>query len=242
MSTLLIIPTLLLFLDSIQNSYLTQHVLQPTRYRGRDEPSQIDLVFTNENGMINEIIHGAPLGDSNHECLMFLFQCYKDILKMPEMPNCFKADYRKIRERLKQIDWQTVLKSDFTNAYCNFTQTLETATDGCIPLRKRNKKNNNFYMTAEATRKKEAKNKLWRRYKSSRCTYDRSRYIKAKNKLLSLTRKSRRDFAKGIAHNIKSTPKKFWSYVKSKTKSRSKIPSLKKPDGTEGHLKKKRKL
>ena len=30
-------------LDSIQNSFLTQHVLQPTRYRGRDEPSLIDL-------------------------------------------------------------------------------------------------------------------------------------------------------------------------------------------------------
>ena len=90
------------FLDTIQNSYLTQHVLQPTRYRGRDESSLVDLVFTNENGMINEIIHDAPHND--HECLMFSFQCYKDILKMPEMPNYFKADYRKIRERLKQID------------------------------------------------------------------------------------------------------------------------------------------
>ena len=92
------------FVDTIQNIYITQHVLQPTRYRGRDEPSLVDLVFTNENGMINEIIHDVPLGDSDHECLMFSFQCYKDILNMPEMPNYFKADYRKIRERLKQVD------------------------------------------------------------------------------------------------------------------------------------------
>ena len=221
------------FLNTIQNSYLTQHVLQPTRYRGRDESSLIDLVFTNENGMINEIIHDAPLGDSDHECLMFSFQCYKDILKMLEMPNYFKANYHKIRERLKQIVWQTVLQDGFTNAYCNFTQTLTTATDGCILLRKRNKKNNNFYITAEATRKEEGENKLWRRHKSSSCTYDRSRYTKAKNKLRSFTRKLRRDVEKDIAHNIKSTPKRFWSYVKYKTKSRIKIPSLKKPDGTE---------
>ena len=92
------------FLDTIQNNYLTQYVLQPTRYRGRDEPSLIDLAFTNENRMMNEIIHDAPLEDSDHECLMFSFQCYKDILKMPEIPNYFKADYRKIRERFKQID------------------------------------------------------------------------------------------------------------------------------------------
>ena len=64
------------FLDTIQNSYLKQHVLQAIRYRGRDELSLIDLVFTNENGMINEIVHDAPLGDSDHECLMFSFQCY----------------------------------------------------------------------------------------------------------------------------------------------------------------------
>ena len=69
------------FLDTIQNSYLTQHVLQPTKYRGRDEPIRIDLVLTNENGMINETIHVVPLGDSDHEFLMFSFQCYKDILK-----------------------------------------------------------------------------------------------------------------------------------------------------------------
>ena len=33
-------------------------------------------------------------------------------------------------------------------------------------------------------------------------------------------------------HDIKASPKKFWSYVKSKIKTISKIPSLRKADGT----------
>ena len=33
-------------------------------------------------------------------------------------------------------------------------------------------------------------------------------------------------------HDIKASPKKFWSYVKSKTKTTCKIPSLRKADGT----------
>ena len=40
-------------------------------------------------------------------------------------------------------------------------------------------------------------------------------------------------FESTIAENIKTSPKSFWSYVKSKTKTRYKIPALKKTYGTE---------
>ena len=56
---------------------------------------------------------------------------------------------------------------------------------------------------------------------------------KAKNELRSLTRKLREQFEMCIAQNNKISPKSFWSYVKSKTKTRAKIPSLKKADDTE---------
>ena len=88
-------------------------------------------------------------------------------------------------------------------------------------------------MTPEAIRKKELKNKLWRRYKRSRCDYDHSRYTKIKNELRSLTRNLRMQFEKGIAVDIKISPKKCWSNVKSEMKTRSKIPVLVKDDGTE---------
>ena len=40
-------------------------------------------------------------------------------------------------------------------------------------------------------------------------------------------------FEKGIADDIKISPTKFWSYVKSKMKTRSKIPIRVKEDGIE---------
>ena len=40
-------------------------------------------------------------------------------------------------------------------------------------------------------------------------------------------------FEKGIVDDINISPKKSWSYVKSKMKTRSKIPVLVKEDGTE---------
>ena len=90
-----------------------------------------------------------------------------------------------------------------------------------------------MYLTPEAIRKKDLKNKLWQKYTRSRGNYDLGRYRKVKNELRSLTRKLKQKFEANIAANIKTSPKSFWSYVKTKTKAKSKIPVLIKPDGTE---------
>ena len=45
-----------MFLNSIQDSLLYQHVTQPTRHRLGESPNTLDLVLTNEEGMINKII------------------------------------------------------------------------------------------------------------------------------------------------------------------------------------------
>ena len=61
------------FLNLVDDSFLFQHVKKTTRYRGEGTPSILDLVFTNENDMIDELEHGAPLGNSDHETLIFKF-------------------------------------------------------------------------------------------------------------------------------------------------------------------------
>ena len=53
-----------------------------------------------------------------------------------------------------------------------------------------------------------------------------------KNELRSLTRRLKQTFENEIAHNAKSSPKKYWFYVKSRTRTRSRIPILQKKDGT----------
>ena len=44
------------FIDTIQELFLFQHIQEPTRFRAGTTPSlQLDLVFTNEDNMINYI-------------------------------------------------------------------------------------------------------------------------------------------------------------------------------------------
>ena len=149
------------------------------------------------------------------------------------MRNHFEADFTTIRDRLSKVNWIPKLHGDFKTGYIEFCNILEEATEGCIPQYRKSTKRKNIYLTPEAIRKKDLKNKLWRRYKKSKCGYDRTRYIRIKNELRTMTRTLRLQCEYNIAQDVKNSPKKFWSYVNSKTKVRSKIPNLRKADGTE---------
>ena len=52
---------------------MTQWVEEKTRYRGEDEPSQLDLIFTKEAELIENVKCGCPIGMSDHvmiECVL----------------------------------------------------------------------------------------------------------------------------------------------------------------------------
>ena len=74
-----------LFLDCIQDVYWYQHVQSPTRYREGEEPSLLDLVFTNEEAMIQEISHQSPIGKSDHSVLLINFRIQHTPTFPPEL-------------------------------------------------------------------------------------------------------------------------------------------------------------
>ena len=137
-------------------------------------------------------------------------------------PNYHKADLQTIRSRLEDIEWISILRGRFSDAYIEFEAVLERAIKDCIPNKGNGKKRKGIYLTTEAVRLKDKKNKLWRRYKKSGMNYDLRRFRQAKNNLRTLTRRLRLNFERDIAEDSKRAPKKFWSYVKSRTKTRSK--------------------
>ena len=98
--------------------------------------------------------------------------------------------------------------------------------EGCVPKKILGKKQKSIYLSQDTIKLKDKKAKLWRQYKKTRGNYDLMQYKRAKNKLRSLTRSQRINFENNLAKDIKAQPKKFWAYVKSRTKTRCKIPSL----------------
>ena len=71
-------------IEAVRDSYLYQHVEKATRRHENDDPSLIDLIFTDEAMQVSDIQHHSPLGKSDHSVVSFKFHCYLDFTKAKE--------------------------------------------------------------------------------------------------------------------------------------------------------------
>ena len=60
------------FIEIIQDTYLQQHVTQPTRYGAGQASNCLDLIFINEEEMIQQVQISDPLGLSDHCALVLI--------------------------------------------------------------------------------------------------------------------------------------------------------------------------
>lgn len=94
------------FVNCIQNGLLSQHVLEPTRWRGNDTPHVLDLVISNNENMIDDVQYLAPLGKSDHCVLLFKVVCHSQRLKNETIRgNYNKGNYDAARGEMKDFNW-----------------------------------------------------------------------------------------------------------------------------------------
>ena len=93
------------FTETIQSYYLHEHVFEPTRFRDGHEPSVLDLVFCNEEDMINMLMQNPGLGNNGHTWINFVLNCYAKDDDRIKLPNYFRANYKTTRERLSAVNW-----------------------------------------------------------------------------------------------------------------------------------------
>ena len=66
------------FLESFRDWFLFQHSSQPTHYRAEQRANILDVVKTNEEGMVDDLEIGEPVGRSDHVVLSWSLKCYAD--------------------------------------------------------------------------------------------------------------------------------------------------------------------
>ena len=93
------------FIEAVHDSFLFQHVTEVTRSRGNDNPSLIDLIFTDEEMQVSGIQYHSPLGKSDHSVILFDYHCYLDYSKPKETFVYNKGDYDAMRDELGRSDW-----------------------------------------------------------------------------------------------------------------------------------------
>jgi hypothetical protein len=153
------------FLESIRDCFLDQHITEPTRGRGETKPSTIDLLFSNEEGMVDNIDISPPLGKSIHSLISFVFNIYVENQNTSKIRYKYdKADFESMRDILN-IDWRTILlNKDIDEQWTVFVSKINDAIDKCVPNIKINsntdiKSDKNCPLTRKARAKIKKKNR-----------------------------------------------------------------------------------
>jgi len=96
-----------------------------TRIHVNNEPSLLDVVFARSKQEVKNLGYLPGLGKSDHVILEFEFLLSKAILNKetlgPPRRNYYKADFNKIRDEFREVDWEEEFSDKFADeCYINF--------------------------------------------------------------------------------------------------------------------------
>ena len=93
-------------------------MLTPTRGRGTNEPSLIDLVFSRNAECIESIELHAPLGKSDHSLIKLVYRTEPEELPGKIVCDYVKADFQNLRKQLEDCgDDIDLMWEKFINIY-----------------------------------------------------------------------------------------------------------------------------
>ena len=234
------------FLDAVSDSFLYQHVTEPTRCRGGDTPSLLDLVFTNEESMLGDLTYESPLGKSDHNVLCWKYYCYTDAAMPKPHKKWDKADFASMNEEMRHHNWKFMapggpVLDDQTQAenvehiWSEIKEKLHSLTEKHVPTS--DKKNQHwgdkgdFPTSPELQQLISEKNKAHRRWMRSLKWQDGSQhkmeYVKIRNKVVNMARMEKRKFEKSVAAKAtKEDTKAFWRLCSKRLKTKRDVAPL----------------
>ena len=231
------------FIEGVRDSYLYQHVERATRRRERDEPSTLDLVFTNEEMQVSQITHGAPLGKSDHDVLSFSFHCYIDFARNKDRQIFERGDYPAMRSNVSIKTWREEFlklaksrKSTPESLWCSLKSQLHKLTEMYVPIETSSNKQTwkdkgsipLDEKARQAIKRKEKSHRQWMSAKRWQMDEEgiRKQYNRDRNLVKTLLRKAKRRFERDIAMKAKTEPKAFWGHTRRKLKTKSGVAPL----------------
>ena len=124
------------FIEKIRDCYFYQEVCEITKFRGGATGNVLDLIFCNDEYLVENMEIDSPIGRSDHGCLYFTCDLrprhgkQKNMVYMME-----KANWSRLRELL-DIDWRDYLNSDDVEiVWEKIKNKIMTAVETCVPKR-----------------------------------------------------------------------------------------------------------
>src|SRR5208282_5508868 len=117
--------------------FLWQHVKKPTRHRAEQTANILDLVFTNEEGMVENLQYDEPVGNSDHLMITWTCNCYVNRVDTKIMKYGYdKANFTNMREMLENLDWIGMLANKSVEVqWILIRDCIRSAVDIFVPHR-----------------------------------------------------------------------------------------------------------
>ena len=172
-----------LFMECVRDCFLHQHVVHPTHIRGDSVGNTLDLIMTNEENMVQNLEHEAPLGKSDHMVLQFSFCAYMDKSVQHSRKYIYsKGDYESMRKDLAAIDWSDTAKLSIDDHWTLFKSRMQDLINKHVPKQSNStKKRRPLWMNDKALKKVKQKLAAFKRYMNTREGKDYLEYTKARN-------------------------------------------------------------
>ena len=139
------------FLCLVQDNFLTQHVLEPTR-AARVLDNRYSAILTER--IRRQRRNQEPLGSSDHNQLHFNINIKSDKTKVKQHRRDFrKGNYMEIRKSLALIDGNDKMKNKTATECWNiFRGELDSAIESYVPMKKQRKRSKKKHLSKEAFR------------------------------------------------------------------------------------------
>jgi len=132
-----------------------------------------------------------------------------------------------MNKHLCSISWEADLGySDVNFMWSKFPETISKVIQRYVPVCKQNKMKHPCWMTRGTTKACKRKVKMCRKYSKSGLNTDFVEYKRVLYKTTAQFRKAKLSFEQKLVAGIKSNPKSFYSFVRSKSRCRDKVGSL----------------
>jgi ribonuclease P/MRP protein subunit RPP40 len=212
------------FIECVNDNFLFQGVIECTR-----SSNILDLILTSEENLIDNVSVDEPFGSSDHQTIRFDFIAFKESSTLVEnkMHDYFKADYEQMREDSKIINWEGIVMGiDVEVDWNSLKFEIANLRDKYVPY-KRNRNSKCKWANKSVVKSRRAKNKAWVKYIDSGKREDMyKKYLLKLKKCSKLSRIAKRNFEQNLAKNVKDNSKSFFSYVRSKQRTKEKVGPL----------------
>ena len=138
------------FLCLVQDNFLIQHVLEPTR-----AARVLDIVLSSQKEFVDNVVIQEPLGSSDRNQLHFNINIKSDKTKVKQCRRDFrKGNYKGIRKSLAVIDGNDKMKNKTATECWNILRgELDSEMDTYVPMKKQGKRSKKKHLSKEAFRK-----------------------------------------------------------------------------------------